>query len=189
VFTGARGSGDFDPFAAEGNFNSLRTSGRWALTEVWGNGWTLQERGLAPTGLANPYVRGSRGLENTTLMQGALTFRLRSNLSLGGSYTILRSTEILKGWFDTNGDGRIQSGEYGKDATGTTAESKELGSEIDWRLDWTIQEKVELSLRGGLFSPGLAAGYLINGTAKHLEGPFLVHLGVRVPIPEFSLGG
>lgn len=189
ALTGARGAGDPDPFRDQGTLNALRTDGRWALTEIWGNGWTLAERGLAPTGLANPYVRGTRGLENTTLYQGALSYRLRPNLSIGASFSLIRATEILKGWSDVNGDGSISMDEYGIDPRGPKGESTELGSEIDGRIDWRVHRTATVSLRGGIFSPGPAAGYLIHGTAKYQESPFLLHLGVSVPIPEFSLGG
>jgi len=190
ALTGARGSGDPDPFRDEGNVNALRTDGRWYLTEVWENGLALAERGLAPTGLGNPYVRGYRGLENTTALQAAASVYLRANLRLGGSFTLLRSTEALKGWSDADvPDGRISAGEYGDDPFGPRAESTELGSEIDWWADWRVDPRVTLSLRGGLFSPGPAAGYLINGTQKFTESPFLLRFGVAVPIPEFSLGG
>ena len=182
-------SGDPDPFQFEGNINSLSNDGRWFLTEVWENGLALDRKGLAPQGLGNPYVRGYRGVENTTAMQGALAFRLRSNLKLGGSFTLLRATEALKPLTDANGDGRISREEWGREPDGTGGESTELGSEIDGLVEWLPDPRVTLTLRGGIFSPGPAAGYLINGTQKYQESPFGLRFSVAVPIPEFSLGG
>jgi hypothetical protein len=46
-----------------------------------------------------------------------------------------------------------------------------------------------VTLRGGSFAPGPAAGYLINGTMKFNKSPMGLRLDVTVPIPEFSLGG
>lgn len=182
-------SGDPDPFQFEGNINSLRNDGRWFLTEVWENGLALDRQGLAPQGLGNPFVRAYRGVENTTAVQGALAFRLRSNLKVGGSFTLLRATEALRPWTDLDQDGRISREEWGKEADGKSGESTELGSEIDGLLEWLPDPRVTLSLRGGIFSPGPAAGYLINGTQTYQESPFGLRFSVAVPIPEFSLGG
>ncbi len=67
--------------------------------------------------------------------------------------------------------------------------ANDLGTEIDAGIDWTLENNIVVSLKGGMFSPGTAAGYLINGTAKNLETVTQIRLGVRVPIREFSLGG
>ena len=67
--------------------------------------------------------------------------------------------------------------------------AKDLGSEMDLRIDWTLEDKVMVYLRYGAFKPGVAAGYLINGTEKYQQKATELRLGVRVPIPEFSLGG
>ncbi len=198
--TYAKGSGDPDPFRAEGNINSLYTQGHWYLTEVWGNGLTLEDVGIAPQGLANPAVRGYRGLENTTALQVAVAWKPRSNLKIGASYTLLSSTQPLKPWWDkpatgaAAGDGVIVRDEYGLDRyaeppTYRGSQSTELGSEIDGRIEWTWPDRVTVTLRGGTFSPGPAAGYLINGTEHFQESPLGLRLNVTVPIPEFSLGG
>ena len=204
--TYAHGSGDPQPFRAEGNINALHTQGRWFLTEVWGNGLSLEDVGIAPQGLANPEVRGYRGLENTTAIQVLAAFKVRSNLKAGVSWTMLRATQPLRPWRDTplsggqfgEGDGVITPGEYDHDpyAVATSplhpypgSQSTDLGLEIDGRIDWTLPDRVTVTLRGGSFAPGPAAGYLINGTAKFDKRPMGLRLNVTVPIPEFSLGG
>jgi hypothetical protein len=198
--TYASGSGDPDPFRAEGNINALHTQGRWFLTEVWGNGLSLEDVGIAPQGLANPEVRGYRGLENTTAIQVLAAFKVRPSLKVGVSWTLLSSTQPLKPWWDRPDsvrllrDGVITRGEYGLDRYAKPpkyrgSQSTELGSEIDGRIDWTLPSRVTVTLRGGSFAPGPAAGYLINGTMKFNKSPMGLRLDVTVPIPEFSLGG
>lgn len=198
--TGAMGSGDPDPFRKEGNINSLHSQGHWFLTEVWENGLSLEDVGLAPQGLGNPETRGYRGLENTTAFQVAAAFRARSYLKVGVSLTMLRATQPIKPWWDEDGDGRISArndsllNEYGLDRNARGpgyrgGQSTELGSEIDGRIDWTLRDRVTVTLRGGKFTAGPAAGFLINGTGKFKKSPFGLRLNVTVPIPEFSLGG
>jgi len=178
---------------SEGNFNSLRTQGNFYLTEVWEDGLALDELGIVPEGLGSPFVRGYRGLENTLLFQVFGGFRLRNNLNVTGSYNIIRANEPVRAWHDRNGDGVISpSGdEFGYEANdpNRVSTATDLGTEIDARIDWTLDGMVQLSLRGGIFSPGLAAGYLINGTGAYQESAKEIRFGVRVPIPEFSLGG
>jgi hypothetical protein len=198
--TYASGSGDPDPFRAEGNINALHTQGRWFLTEVWGNGLSLEDIGIAPGGLANPEVRGYRGLENTTAIQLLAAFKVRPNLKVGVSWTMLSTTQALKPWWDKPdsllgySDGVITRDEYGIDRYSKLpkyrgSQSTELGSEIDGRIDWTLSGRVTLTLRGGSFAAGPAAGYLVNGTTKFNKSPIGLRLNVTVPIPEFSLGG
>jgi hypothetical protein len=201
--TYASGSGDPHPFRAEGNINALHTQGRWFLTEVWGNGLSLEDIGIAPQGLANPDVRGYRGLENTTAIQALVACKVRASLKVGGSWTMLRATQPLRPWRDTpvlggqfgEGDGVITPAEYDHDPYGDPlrdypgSQSTDLGVEIDGRIDWTLPDHVTVTLRGGRFAPGPAAGYLINGTGKFNKKPMGLRLDVTVPIPEFSLGG
>ncbi len=183
------GSGDPDPFRTEGNFNSLRTQGHFSVTEVWADGLAMDERGLAPGGLGNPFTRGYRGLENTRIMQGRVGFLIRPGMRLSASYSIIRATEELKPWHDADGDGVITPDEYGRDADRRAGVSTDLGNEINARLDWVLERNLTLSIRYGLFMPGEAAGFLINGTSKYLENAYELRAGVSVPIPEFSLGG
>jgi hypothetical protein len=201
--TYASGSGDPHPFRAEGNINALHTQGRWFLTEVWGNGLSLEDIGIAPQGLANPDVRGYRGLENTTAIQALAACRVRANLKVGVSWTMLRATQPLRPWRDTpvlgeqfgEGDGIITPDEYDHDPYGDPlrdypgSQSTDLGVEIDGRIDLALPDHVTVTLRGGSFAPGPAAGYLINGTSKFNKKPMGLRLDVTVPIPEFSLGG
>jgi hypothetical protein len=192
-FTGtvAMGSGDDFVWSGPGNINSLRNQGHFSLTEVWGNGLALDELGLAPQGLGNPFTRGYRGLENTRIFQGAASYQLRKSVRLGGSYSMIRAAKALRPWYDRNGDGILTRDEYGRDVRSKNqlGSSTELGSEIDARIDWDIEQVITVSLRGGIFTPGIGAGYLINGTEKYQETVTHYRLGVSVPIPEFSLGG
>lgn len=183
------GSGDPDPFRMEGNINSLRTQGHFSLTEVWADGLALDERGLAPGGLGNPFVRGYRGLENTRIMQGRMGLLVRPNMRLAASYSLIRATEEIRPWHDANGDGVISASEYGRDRYGVAGLSSDLGTELNARLDWILERNLTLTVRYGIFMPGEAAGYLINGTARYLENASELRAGVSVPIPEFSLGG
>lgn len=207
--TYASGSGDPHPFRDEGNINALHTQGRWFLTEVWGNGLSLEDIGIAPQGLANPDVRAYRGLENTTAIQALVAFKVRPSLKVGVSWTMLRATQPLRPWRDAPvlgedlggpGDGVITPNEYDHDPYGDPdpahplllypgSQSTDLGTEIDGRIDWTLPDHVTVTLRGGSFAPGPAAGYLINGTSKFTKKPMGLRLDVSVPIPEFSLGG
>jgi hypothetical protein len=200
----AMGSGRDDPLnpKLEGNFNSLRSQGNFYITEVWEDGIALDERGITPQGLGSPFARGYRGLENTRIIQFNGALLLRSNLKLSGSYSMIKSAEALHPWADLNGDNVITSsgahdaGEYGYDwvnakpgVTPNYGSATDLGNEIDLRVDWVIEKKMTLSLRAGSFSPGIAGGYLINGTEKYQEKASEIRLGLQVPIPEFSLGG
>lgn len=177
------GSGDPDPRGGEGNINGLRTDGYFYLTEIWEDTISSDEEGIAPGGLGASRFRGYRGLENTKVYQGHAAIRLRHNLRVSGSFSMLRSTEALQRWSDLNADGRISADEYGG------APSTELGSEFDARIDWTIDQKIFVALRGGMFFPRAAVGLLMYGTERFQEQAREVRLTVRVPIPEFSLGG
>lgn len=187
----AIGSGDDDPFTAEGNFNSLRSQGNFYITEVWEDGLALDERGLNPDGLGNPFSRGYRGLENTRVFQGFAALQLLPPLKLSGSYSVLRTSKAIRPWFDRNGNGSISRDEYGRDVRSRNqlGSSTDLGNEIDARLDLTVEDTFTITLRGGIFTPGVAAGYLINGTEVYQETVREIRLGVSVPISEFSLGG
>ncbi len=204
------GSGDDSLFSGNGNFNSLKNQGHFSVTQIWGHGLALDERGLMPEGLSNPYSRGYRGLDNTRLFQGNAAYRVRQNLRLFASYSIIRAAKALHPWKDLNGDGRITPGlvpgtpdslldtEYGRDyglvayGSGKKAPrgaSTALGSEMDATLEWTVDQNVILTLDAGMFNPEDAAGYLINGTAKYQKKVTQIRFGLRIPIPEFSLGG
>ncbi len=149
------GSGDDDWTSGKGNVNKLRTSGFFYVTEIWEDSIMPDEEGITPQGLGAPNVRGYRELENTTLLQINGTLKLKKNLSLFASYTSINATQPIHAW-------RVDP------ATNTTvieaASSKSIGNEIDWKLDWVIYPQLVFTFRGGVFFPGDAAGYLINGT-------------------------
>lgn len=153
-----RGSGDDDLTAGHGNVNKIRTNGFFYLTEVWEDSLMPDEEGLTPQGLGSPGHRGYRELENTTLLQLSYARPLGANWNALGSATWLRATEALRPWRDVNGDGAIQAAEFG------AARARDLGFELDGKLDWKLMPNLLWTLRGGVLFPGAAAGYLINGS-------------------------
>src|SRR5690606_7716884 len=140
----AQGSGDPDPFSGEGNINRLRTDGRFYITEVWDDG-LMPDQGIHPDGMGSPDVRGYRELENTKIMQGFLAVRPRRNLQLFASASLIRASEPIRAWSDADSNGVIQPEEM------TGLISDQLGSEFDVRIDWSLEQKLTVSLRGGIF--------------------------------------
>ncbi|MFN8548789.1 MAG: hypothetical protein U0527_12690 [Candidatus Eisenbacteria bacterium] len=181
--TFAQGSGDDDPRAGEGNINSIRETGWFYITEVWEDTVALDEDGVAPGGLGSPFVRGYRGLENTRILQGHAALQASQRLRVTGTFSLIRASKGIRSWADANGDGAIDASEFGSRV------STELGSEIDGRFDWHLDHDATLSLRGGMFFPREAAGWLVHGTSKYQEKVREIRLHLTVPIPEFSLGG
>lgn len=151
------GSGDDDPMSGKGNLNKIRTNGFFYVNEIWEDSIMPDEEGITPQGLGSPASRGYRELENTTLLQLNATFPLAKDLKLFLSGTYMRATEALSPWRDVNGNGAIDPGEFGEE------KSRDLGSEIDFMLDWTLMKNLVWTVRGGAFFPGDASGYLING--------------------------
>ncbi|MCA9727691.1 MAG: hypothetical protein KC729_08405 [Candidatus Eisenbacteria bacterium] len=178
----AKGSGDDNVTTGEGNLNRLRTDGRFFITEVWEDG-LMPDQGVHPDGLGSPDVRGYRELENTKIIQGFLGLRLRHNIQFAGSVSMIRASQLLPTWADANVDGVITVDEIGPGL------SDQLGSEFDARIDWDVEQKLSVTLRGGLFLPREAASLLMYGTTQHQEAARELRLTVSVPIPEFSLGG
>lgn len=181
--TFAQGSGDDDPRIGEGNINSIRETGWFYITEVWEDTVALDEDGVAPGGLGSPFVRGYRGLENTRILQGHAALQASRRLRVTGTFSLIRATKGIRSWVDANGDGSIEASEFGSRL------STQLGSEIDGRFDWHLDRDATLSLRGGMFFPREAAGWLVHGTSKYQEKVREIRLHLTVPIPEFSLGG
>ncbi len=144
------GSGDKDPTSGKGNVNKLRTAGFFYVTEIWEDSVMPDEEGITPQGLGAPNTRGYREFENTTLVQVNGTYKATPKLSLFGSYSFIRATQPIYAW---TGAGPNLS-----------VSSKDIGQEIDARLELTILEKLVGALRGGIFFPGKGAQYLINGT-------------------------
>lgn len=144
------GSGDRDPTGGRGNVNKLRTAGLFYITEVWEDSVMPDEEGITPQGLGAPNVRGYRELENTTIVQANSTYKFSPKLSLFGSFSFIRATQPVYAW--------------GATSPNLALHSKDIGQEIDGRVDYTIHENLVGALRGGVFFPGKAAQYLINGT-------------------------
>ncbi len=153
-----RGSGDDDPTSGRGNVNKVRTNGFFYLTEVWEDSLMPDEEGLTPQGLGSPGHRGYRELENTTLLQLSFGRKLGRDWNAFASATWLRATEPLRPWRDQNGDGVIAPAEF------DAARARDLGFELDGKLDFKVMPNLLWTLRGGILFPGAAAGYLINGT-------------------------
>lgn len=146
------GSGDDDKTDGAGNVNKLRTSGFFYVTEIWEDSIMPDEEGITPQGLGAPNTRGYREFENTTLFQANATYKIKKNLKAFVSYTYITATQPIYAWSTTD--------------TGWTmgdANSNDIGSEIDFKIDYGIYKNLGLTLRGGVFMPGDAAGYLING--------------------------
>ncbi len=148
------GSGDPDgPWGGKGNVTKLRTAGFFYITEIWEDSIMPDEEGITPQGLGAPNVRGYRELENTTIGQINLTITPVKSLRLFTSYSYIRATEPVYGWTPGGPNPNLSA--------------KDLGWEVDFKIDYEIISKVLLTLRGGYFKPGLAAQYLINGTSMY----------------------
>lgn len=173
-----RGSGDDDPMSGKGNINKIRTNGFFYIAEIWEDSIMPDEQGITPQGLGSPASRGYRELENTTLVQLNATFPLGPEWKLMVAGMVVRATEALRPWSDVNGNGAIDPGEFG------AASSRDLGKEIDFKLDWTVMKNLVWTLRGGIFYPGDAAGYLINGTNRYLKDAWELRTTLR-----FNFGG
>ena len=148
------GSGDPDgPWGGKGNVTKLRTAGFFYITEVWEDSIMPDEEGITPQGLGAPNVRGYRELENTTIGQINLTVSPLKSLRLFASYSYVRATEPVYAWTISGPNQNLSA--------------KDLGWEVDFKIDYEIVSKVVLTLRGGYFKPGVAAQYLINGNANY----------------------
>ncbi len=148
------GSGDDDLTGGKGNINKLRTSGFFYITEIWEDSIMPDEEGISPQGLGAPNVRGYRELENTTALQVNGSFRPTKKLELFSSFTYLKSTQPVFAWSMVDGMPVID----------TATSANDLGTEIDFRISYKIEKGLSAHLRGGFFTPGTAAGYLIRGT-------------------------
>ncbi|MCA9732982.1 MAG: alginate export family protein [Deferribacteres bacterium] len=153
------GSGDDDVTGGKGNVNKLRTSGFFYITEIWEDSIMPDEEGITPQGLGAPNVRGYRELENTTALQVNASFKPVSKLELFGSFTFLKATQDINAWTNTNGVVSIDKNTAAND----------LGTEIDFRISYVIDQGLSTHLRGGWFTPGDAACYLINGNTNNCD--------------------
>jgi len=152
------GSGDDDVTAGEGNINKLRTSGFFYVTEIWEDSIMPDEEGITPQGLGAPNTRGYREFENTTLFQANATYKIKKNLKAFVSYTYITATQPIYAWSTTDAGW-----------TKGTENSSDIGSEVDFKIDYGIMKNLGFTLRGGIFMPGDAAGYLINGNNEYLD--------------------
>ncbi len=165
------GSGDDDWTQGGGNVNKLRTSGFFYVTEIWEDSIMPDEEGITPQGLGAPNVRAYRELENTTLFQINGKYKFSPKVSLFGSFTKINATEAIHEWMvvtNDNGTPADDTDDYNETIVGA-ASATDIGTEIDWKLVWKIQPNLIFAFRGGIFTPGNAAGYLINGNTTNLE--------------------
>lgn len=177
------GSGDDDPMSGDGNINKIRTNGFFYVNEVWEDSIMPDEEGITPQGLGSPGSRGYREFENTTLLQLNASFPVRPQWKLFLSGTVVKATEALRPWSDVNGNGAIDPGEFG------SASSDDLGTEFDFMLDWNVMPNLIWTLRGGVFMPGDAAGYLINGTSLYDDDAWELRTTLRFNYGGLKIGG
>lgn len=166
------GSGDDDPTSGNGNVNKLKTMGFFYITELWEDSIMPDEEGITPQGLGAPNTRGYRELENTTIIQGNILVKPVPKLKLFGSYSLIRATEDIPGWGDTDTDGVISTTEF------TGESSKSIGSEIDFKIDYNIYKQLVWTLRGGYLITGDAAQLLINGNTQSDKNPWELKMTV-----------
>ena len=74
------------------------------------------------------------------------------------SYTYITATQPIYAWSTTDAGW-----------TKGTENSSDIGSEVDFKIDYGIMKNLGFTLRGGIFMPGDAAGYLINGNNEYLD--------------------
>lgn len=160
------GSGDDDPTGGNGNVNKLKTMGYFYITELWEDSIMPDEEGITPQGLGAPNTRGYRELENSAIIQGNILIKPAPKWKLFAAYSLIRATEDIRGWGDTDGDGVIATSEF----TGET--SKSIGSEIDFKIDYNIYKELVWSLRGGYLFAGDGAQLLINGNTQFDDNPW-----------------
>ncbi len=146
------GSGDADPTTGKGNVNKLRTAGFFYITEVWEDSIMPDEEGITPQGLGAPNIRAYRELENTTIVQLNGTYDATDRLKLFTSLSFIRATQPVFAWTAAGPNLALSA--------------KDLGFEIDGKADYKIMDNLVATLRGGIFMPGKAAKYLINGTDR-----------------------
>ncbi len=154
------GSGDNDVTGGKGNVNKLRTSGFFYVTEIWEDSIMPDEEGITPQGLGAPNTRGYREFENTTLLQANISLKPMPKVNVFGSFTYIKATQPIHAWTVSNGTTTILADK-----------ATDLGTEADFKIDMKIYPKLIWTVRGGIFMPGKAAGYLINGTDKWNEKP------------------
>jgi hypothetical protein len=182
------GSGDDDPMSGSGNINKIRTHGFFYVTEVWEDSIMPDEEGITPQGLGSPASRGYREFENTTLVQVNYQWDLAAKWNLFLSGTWLQATEEILEWgavVDTNDNGFIDP----DDDFSAARKDDELGTELDFRLTYKAYPGLNCIIRGGVFSPGDGAGYLINGTNQFDETAWELRGILQFKFGKVRIGG
>lgn len=174
------GSGDSNKSGGRGNVNKLQTEGWFYICEVWEDSIMPDLTGITPQGLGSPWSRGYREFENQTLVQLNNNWKFMPKWNFFTSYTYVHANTNIYAWEDepknhnrptsaaTAGatTGKNPTNDYIDGTTGgydTTRHSKDLGHEVDFRLEYTIFPKLVMEVRGGYFFTGDAASYLIAG--------------------------
>ena len=182
-FVFGRGSGDDDPMSGGGNINKIRTNGFFYVSEIWEDSIMPDEEGITPQGLGSPASRGYREFENSTLVQANYTWNINEAFTYLIAALWVQATEPLQPWRDGNGNGAIDPGELGPES------SNDLGSELDMRVTWNLYPGLSWVVRGGVFWPGDASGYLINGTAAHDARAWELRTTIRFAFGSIRIGG
>jgi hypothetical protein len=182
-FVLGRGSGDDDPMSGSGNINKIRTNGFFYVSEIWEDSIMPDEEGITPQGLGSPASRAYREFENSTLAQANYTWNIDEHFTYYVSGLWVQATEALHPWSDGNGNGGIDPGEFGPEA------SRDLGSELDMRVTWALYPGLTWDFRGGVFWPGDASGYLINGTGVYDSTAWELRTTIRFAFGSIRIGG
>ena len=149
------GSGDDDVTKGDGNVNKIMTAGFFPFTNVWEDSVMPDVGGISPQGLGSPVSRGYREFENTTAFAGKLGVKPVDPLRLEVLYAYMMATQPIVG-FDETGEATSES-------------ATDIGQEIDVNLHWNVWKGFGYKALFGIFLPGDAAGYLINGNTNTLE--------------------
>jgi len=163
--TAGMGSGDDDLTGGGGNVNKLKTMGFFYITELWEDSIMPDEEGISPQGLGAPNTRGYRELENTTLIQGNIQFKPIPKLKLYAAYTFLNATNAIHAWAPLPDDETTT-------IIDPNVSAKDLGSELDFKIDYSLYKQLVWSLRGGYLFAGDAAQLLINGNTQNSQNPW-----------------
>jgi hypothetical protein len=80
------------------------------------------------------------------------TYKATDQLTLFTSLNYIRATQPVFAWTAAGPNLALSA--------------KDLGFEIDGKADYKIMDNLVATLRGGIFMPGKAAKYLINGSDR-----------------------
>jgi hypothetical protein len=149
------GSGDEDPRSGHGNVNRMSTMGFFPLLNVWEDSVMPDIEGISPQGLGSPVSRGYRELENTMVAAARVGADPVERLHVEVVGAGLLATEPVHAfdWEDVPVD----------------RTARRLGAEIDANATLTVLEGLQVRELAGVFLPGRAAAYVINGNAATLD--------------------